>query len=62
MKIINISSWMLIDYKIDDKEGCAEVLLSDILKPMENMQKRRSFKKKMPLTWYLAIDLVSCNW
>lgn len=46
MKIINISSWMLIDYKIDDKEGCAEVLLSDILKPMENMQKRRSFKRK----------------
>lgn len=55
MKIINLSSWMLIDHKIDDKEGCAEVLLSDILKPMENMQKRKSFKKKMPLTWYLAI-------
>lgn len=37
---------MLIDHKINDKECCAEVLLSDILKPMENMGKEKVSKRK----------------
>lgn len=49
MKMINISSWMLIHHKINDKDDCAEVLLSDIIKPKENTQKRKSFKNKMSL-------------